>query len=88
MATRLLVGSAVLLEVSSHRIHLGLWHFHNADNLTAIVVVIVAEYGFSAIVLTQAVTAYVLVSNFAATDWANDFNVKVFFVSHVVTFRE
>ena len=49
-------------------------------------VIIIAEYGFSAIVLTQAVTAYVLVSNFAATDWANDFNVKVFFVSHVITF--
>ena len=87
MATRLLVGSAVLLEVSSHCVHRGLWHFHHADNLTAIVVVIIAEYGFSAIVLTQAVTAYVLVSNFIASDWADDCNVEVFFVSHVITFR-
>ena len=49
---------------------------HHARHGKSPVCIIEAEYGFSAIVLTQAVTAYVLVSNLVASDWANDFNVS------------
>ena len=49
--------------------------------------IVVTENHLAAIGHADTVLAYMAVSNFAATDWANDFNVEVFFVSHVITFR-
>ena len=87
MATRLLVGCAVLLKVSTHSVHLGLRHSRDADSLNVVVMVIVTEAGFSVFVGEKLVFPNSAESCLTSVDWMNGENVKVFFVSHVITFR-
>ena len=88
MATRLLVGCAVLLKVSSHRIHLGLRYFRNADSLNVVVMPVVAEACFAVFIGEQLILSNSTESCFPSGSWVDSENVKVFFVSHVITFRE
>ena len=50
--------------------------------------VVVTENHLAAIGQANTVLAYMAMRNSAASDWADDCNVKVFFSSHVITFRE
>ena len=88
MATRLLVSCTVLLEVSSHRIHLGLRYFCNADSLNVIVMVIKPETCFTVFIGEQLILSNSAERGFTSGSWVDCKNVKVFFVSHVITFRE
>ena len=87
MATRLFVGCAVLLKVSSHRIHLGLWYFCNADSLNVVVVVVKPETCFTVFIGEQLVLSNSAERGFTSGSWVDCKNVEVFFSSHVVPFK-